>query len=183
MKKTVYQLLYRFLSVCSNRWDSKMLIRYKLIVGSALLFLNNGYAQSKQEQSLQEATPIEQDTIQSGEENPQTFICTMEAMPEFPGGQGELLKYMSKEVAKYPPSDSWKMGRSILSFTIDSLGKISDVKVMRSQVTLEQDSIAVQIIENMPDWSPGKLRGQLQSVKYTIPVTFRDFKKTDSKTQ
>ena len=120
MKKTVYQLLYRFLSVCSNRWDSKMLIRCKLIVGSALLFLNNGYAQTKQEQSSQETTPIEQDTIQSREENSQIFCYVKETMPEFPGGQGELLKYMSKEVAKYPPSDLWGKGRVILSFTIDS---------------------------------------------------------------
>lgn len=172
MKKTVYQLLYRFLSVCSNRWDSKMLIRCKLIVGSALLFLNNGYAQTKQEQSSQETTPIEQDTIQSREENSQIFCYVKETMPEFPGGQGELLKYMSKEVAKYPPSDLWGKGRVILSFTIDSLGKIRNVEVVRS-LTVEQDSIAVQIIKNMPDWSPGKFQGKPANVKYTVPVTFR----------
>lgn len=178
MKKDVYQLLCLILSDCSNWWNKKLLIRCKLIVGSSLLLLNNGYAQSKQEESSNTPFSVQQDTIQSKDDNSQIFCYVRETMPEFPGGQGELLKYMSKEVAKYPPSDSWGNGRVTISFVVDSVGKIRDAEVIRS-LTIEQDSIAIQIIKNMPDWSPRKYYGKPTRVRYTIPVTFKNVRKEE----
>lgn len=176
MKKKAYQLLYHILSTCSNRFNNKLLIRCKLIIGSSLLLLNNGYAQSKQEQSSNASSPLQQDTIQAKDDHSQIFCYVTETMPEFPGGQGELLKYLKEEVSKYAPSDSWNKGRITVSFVVDSVGKICDPEVFRS-LTIEQDSIAIQIIKNMPDWSPGKQRGKPVRVKYTVPITFKNFKK------
>lgn len=176
MKRKAYQLLYHILSTCSNRSNNKLLIRCKLVIGTSLLLLNNGYAQNKQEQSSKESTPIEQDTIQTKDDNSQIFCYVTETMPEFPGGQGELLKYLKEEVSKYPPSDLWGEGRVVLSFVVDSMGKIGNPEIFRS-LTIEQDSIAIQIISNMPDWTPGKQRGKPVRVKYTVPVTFKDIKK------
>ena len=94
-------------------------------------------------------------------------------MPEFPGGQGALLQYLSKSI-KYPviAQENGIQGRVSCSFVVEKDGSVTDVQVLRG-VDPSLDKEAIRVITAMPKWKPGKQRGKPVRVKYTVPVTFR----------
>ena len=94
-------------------------------------------------------------------------------MPEFPGGQGALLKFLATNV-RYPESavKNGIEGRVSCSFVVGKDGAISEAEVIRG-VSPELNEEALRVINSMPVWSPGKQRGKVVNVKYTVPVTFR----------
>ncbi|WP_288205127.1 M56 family metallopeptidase [uncultured Parabacteroides sp.] len=100
-------------------------------------------------------------------------FTVVEVMPEYPGGQGELLKYLAKSV-KYPviAQENGIQGRVTASFIVEKDGSIRDIEVIRG-VDPSLDKEAVRVLSGMPNWIPGKQRGQDVAVKYTVPVTFR----------
>lgn len=97
----------------------------------------------------------------------------VDEMPQFPGGTSELMKFLSRNI-RYPKEaeDKGEQGRVIVTFVIEKDGNISDTKVMKS-VSPQLDAEALRVINAMPAWTPGKRQGELVSVKYTLPVTFR----------
>lgn len=107
------------------------------------------------------------------EEAAQQIFTVVEEMPEFPGGQGELLKYLSKSI-KYPviAQENGIQGRVICAFVVNRDGSIVDAEVLRG-VDPSLDKEALRVINSMPKWKPGKQRGKPVRVKYTVPVTFR----------
>lgn len=96
-----------------------------------------------------------------------------EQMPQFPGGDQELFKFLSQNV-KYPVSaqKSGIQGRVITQFVVDAEGKITDQNVIRS-INRELDQEALRVIRAMPVWIPGIQDGEKVRVKYTLPVNFR----------
>ncbi len=107
------------------------------------------------------------------EEAAQTIFTVVEEMPEFPGGQAELLKYLAKSI-KYPviAQENGVQGRVVCSFVVNRDGSIVDAEVVRG-VDPSLDKEALRVITTMPKWKPGKQRGKPVRVKYTVPVTFR----------
>ena len=97
----------------------------------------------------------------------------VEKMPEFPGGVGELMKFLSMTV-KYPEAaeKAGTQGRVIVSFIVEKDGSVSNAKVQKS-VSEELDAEALRVINAMPKWTPGMQKGKAVRVKYTIPITFR----------
>ena len=113
--------------------------------------------------------PLDHDTTSRHED---IFIDT-EQMPQFPGGETALLKYLQENV-KYPPKaikDSIQ-GRVVVQFVVDSLGYVGEVKVVRS-VSEDLDAEAVRVVKTLPRFSPGRLFGKTVSMWYTLPVTFK----------
>ena len=97
----------------------------------------------------------------------------VEQNPSFPGGDAELMKWLSKNL-KYPASaqDNGIQGRVLVSFVVNKDGSIVDPKVLRS-VDPALDKEAMRVVTAMPKWQPGKQRGKTVRVKFTLPVTFR----------
>jgi protein TonB len=96
----------------------------------------------------------------------------VEQMPQFPGGQVELLNFLSDNV-KYPADAEKKKieGRVIATFVVDKDGSITDAEIVRS-VYPSLDAEALRVINAMPKWVPGKQSGKAVRVKYTVPLTF-----------
>lgn len=107
------------------------------------------------------------------EEAAQQIFTVVEEMPEFPGGNAELLKYLAKSI-KYPviAQENGIQGRVICAFVVNRDGGIVDAEVLRG-VDPSLDKEALRVIMAMPKWKPGKQRGKPVRVKYTVPVTFR----------
>ena len=107
-------------------------------------------------------------------------VC--EQMPEFPGGMGECMKFLSKNI-RYP-EEAMKndvQGRVIIQFVVKKDGSISNPTVARSVDPL-LDEEALRVINAMPKWKPGMHEGKAVNVKYTIPVMFKlSGDNTDSK--
>lgn len=97
----------------------------------------------------------------------------VEQMPSFPGGDAELMKYLSSHI-KYPvvAEENGIQGRVIATFVVERDGSISDVKVFKS-VDPSLDKEAIRVLKSMPKWIPGRQNGSAVRVKYTVPVTFR----------
>lgn len=114
--------------------------------------------------------PLPTPTVQ--DENEEIFMV-VEHMPEYPGGMGELMKFLQKNL-KYPTQaqkDSIQ-GRVIVQFVIDKTGKVINPVIKRS-VSPELDAEAIRVVNAMPLWTPGRQKGKAVSVKFTIPVQFR----------
>ncbi len=117
------------------------------------------------------AAPIEAPVEEEEDDVPFTRV---ESMPEFPGGQQALLKYLAENI-KYPviAQENGIQGRVICQFVVNRDGSIVDVEVVRTGGDASLDKEAIRVIKAMPKWKPGQQRGKAVRVKYTLPVTFR----------
>ena len=99
-----------------------------------------------------------------------------ETMPQFPGGQGVMMKYLAANI-KYPASavKAKKQGRVIVAFVIQKDGSVTNARIVRS-VDPELDAEALRIVKAMPNWTPGTQDGKPVNVNYTIPVVFSLYK-------
>ena len=97
----------------------------------------------------------------------------VEEQPMFPGGMQELMKFMQTNI-RYPKEAQERgiQGRVIVQFVVNKDGSISEECVVRS-VDSQLDAEAIRIIRSMPNWTPGKQRGEPVRVRFTLPVTFR----------
>ena len=97
----------------------------------------------------------------------------VEQMPQFPGGEAELMKYISNNI-KYPTMamENNIQGRVVVQFVVTKSGKIGEVKVVRSKDP-DLDKEAVRVVKSLPNFIPGKMNGQAVNVWYTLPITFK----------
>lgn len=105
---------------------------------------------------------------------PELPVLAPDSMPEFPGGVSAMMTYLMDNV-KYPADakKDKKEGRVACSFVITKEGKVTDVHVVKSSGTESLDNEALRVVNNMPDWKPGKENGEPVNVHYTIPVVFK----------
>ena len=115
-------------------------------------------------------TPVE--VVEEEPEEEQIFQV-VEDMPEFPGGQIELMKFLQKNI-KYPTisQENGVQGRVIVQFVVNRDGSIVDTQVMRG-VDPYLDKEALRVVSTMPKWKPGKQRGKPVRTRFTLPVQFR----------
>ena len=97
----------------------------------------------------------------------------VEQMPEFPGGQTELINFLVKSV-KYPQQamESAIQGKVFVSFVIGKKGSVLNAKIARGVDPL-LDAEALRVVESMPKWIPGKEKGKDVAVQFTLPISFR----------
>ena len=102
----------------------------------------------------------------------QSVYDEVEVMPEFPGGMQAMIEYLNTNI-KYP-KDAIKQevgGRVMVMFVVETDGSLSNVRVAR-KVFPSLDAEAVRVVKTMPKWKPGKEKGKVVRVNYTLPVVF-----------
>ena len=126
--------------------------------------------QQKAEQAAEEKVKTKPQTDTTKKKK--TWDCMPETMPQFPGGQGVLMKYLAANI-KYPASavKAKKQGRVIVTFIVQKDGSITHAKIARS-INPELDAEALRVVKGMPKWTPGTQLGKPVSVKYVLPVKF-----------
>lgn len=97
----------------------------------------------------------------------------VEKKPQFPGGEAELLRYISENL-RYPEvaKNEKNQGRVVVQFVVKSDGSVGDVKIIR-KVSDALDAEAARVIKSLPTFTPGEIGGKPVSVWYTLPVTFK----------
>ena len=100
-------------------------------------------------------------------------FTSAETMPQFPGGESALLKYISDHI-KYPTiaMENNVQGRVVVQFVVKRDGSIGDVKVVREKDP-DLDKEAVRIVKTLPTFIPGRMNGQAVNVWYTLPINFK----------
>ena len=117
----------------------------------------------KEEVIVEEKAPVEENKV----------FESVEQMPQFPGGDGELLKYISTHI-KYPTmaAENNIQGRVVVQFVVTKTGSIGEVRVLRPRDP-DLDKEAVRVVKTLPNFIPGKMNGQPVNVWYTLPVMFK----------
>ena len=98
---------------------------------------------------------------------------SVEQMPQFPGGEVALMKFLQSHI-NYPPmaAENNVQGRVVVQFVVDKTGRVGEVIIARS-VDKDLDKEAVRVCKSLPKFTPGRQNGQPVSVWYTLPVTFK----------
>lgn len=143
----------------------------KLAKSSALVIIalaaicTNGYAQNNNDLSAgdsQNSTTLTKENVGAGI-----------TMPEFPGGDVGLSKYLAENV-KFPENakkDSLSK-KVFVQFVINQEGDVENVKVVRG-VDKAFDKEAIRVVESMPKWEPAKQFGKPIKFTHTIGVGFK----------
>lgn len=100
-------------------------------------------------------------------------FVVVEEMPKFNNRGPEAAREYIAQNLKYPKAakDKGIQGNVYINFVVESNGKVSNVKVVKS-VDPMLDAEATKVIEGMPAWTPGKQRGKNVDVQFTLPVVF-----------
>ena len=96
-----------------------------------------------------------------------------EEMPQFPGGQMGLIQYLANNT-RYP-EDAKKtgaQGRVVVSFIVEKDGSISNARVTKPTYSSFDDE-ALRVVSAMPKWTPGKVNGKPERIKYSVPISFK----------
>ena len=107
------------------------------------------------------------------EEKKEQVFRHVEQMPEFPGGQAALMKYINDNI-RYPVMaiENGVQGRVTVQFVVTKDGSVGNVTVVRG-VDRNLDEEAIRVCKTLPKFIPGKQNGQPVNVWFTLPVTFR----------
>lgn len=123
--------------------------------------------------TLKEEVVVEKKVEAPKETKKEEIFRSVEQMPQFPGGEAALMKYLSSHI-QYPAmaAENNIQGRVVVQFVVDKTGKVGEVKVVRS-VDKDLDKEAVRVCKSLPKFTPGRQNGQAVSVWYTLPVSFK----------
>lgn len=96
----------------------------------------------------------------------------VESLPEFPGGMGAFVKWLTDNL-RYPSSarKSKTESRVVISFVVNRDGTVSDLSAAAGADTRFVDE-ALRVFGMMPQWKPGKDRGEVCRTMMVVPVVF-----------
>ncbi len=116
--------------------------------------------------------PVAGPAVVEPEETDEIFTI-VEEPTEFPGGIGELMKWLGKNI-NYPEIalSNNIQGRVMVKFVVERDGSASNVEVLRG-VDPALDKEAVRVVKMMPKWKPGKQRGKPVRQSFVLPVQFK----------
>ena len=118
---------------------------------------------------------IAQDNFYSAPMMEQPFdsiFTSVEQMPQYVGGEAEMMKFIDTHI-KYPPIKDELLATkrdSVLTarFVVDKTGKIRDIRILAGANHTNYAKSFVTVIEQMPNWIPGKQNNKLVDVYYII---------------
>ncbi len=106
-------------------------------------------------------------------ESDEEIFFIVEEMPEFPGGEQALRKYIANTV-KYPEKAQEEkiQGKVYVTFVVSKDGSVANAKIARG-VDPSLDAEALRVINGLPKWKPAKQRGEFVNVSFTVPINFK----------
>lgn len=99
----------------------------------------------------------------------------VETMPEYPGGETALQTFVENNI-NYPQQalDQAAEGTVRVSFIVDEKGNVVKPLVItgaNSNTALDQE--ALRVVQQMPKWKPGMVKGKTVKTRLSLPITFQ----------
>lgn len=96
-----------------------------------------------------------------------------ETMPQFPGGDAALYEWLAQNIV-YPKEAVEKklQGTVTLRFIVKKTGEVGDVQILRGVNEL-LDQEALRVVKALPNFIPGKQKGEPVAVWFNLPVRFK----------
>ena len=117
--------------------------------------------------------PNEAYTVIMAPKSSNIIYSSAEEMPSYPGGMKAFQNYLKRNL-KYPPQakrDSIE-GVVVIQFVVERNGRITSPTIVRS-LEASMDTVALNVIREMPRWTPAKDHGITVRYKYSMPVQFK----------
>lgn len=121
--------------------------------------------------SAEEAPAGQQPTPSASEDD--TPFLIVDEMPLFQGKDLNTFRSWLQSQIRYP-AEALKRGiegRVVLSFIVERDGSVSTIELLQSPDRILSEE-ARRAVAASPKWSPGRQRGHLVRVRYTLPVDF-----------
>jgi len=111
--------------------------------------------------------------IKNSKQEPGKVYSIVDEMPEFPGGETSLRKYIDNSI-RYPEiaRENGIEGKVYVTFVVGRDGYVKDAKIQRG-VDPSLDKEALRVISSLPIWKPGKFDGKPVNTYFTVPVNFK----------
>jgi protein TonB len=148
------------------------MIRSVLLIICLCSFSQTEFAQGSG--TAKSSNPSQQDTGKPSGDNQPVVVDPLEVMPEFPGGEQALFKYI-KQNLRWPAqySDSTFSGRVVVRFIITKSGKIDKPEILKGIPGREEFSKEViRLVTSMPNWKPGLFNGKAVDSYHVLPINF-----------
>lgn len=99
-------------------------------------------------------------------------LHAVEELPEFPGGSGAFMKWITANV-KYPTTarNRKQTGRVVVSFLVTAEGDVEELKLEKFTNSTFADAV-MKAMKNMPKWKPGKQKGKPCTTMVAVPINF-----------
>lgn len=101
------------------------------------------------------------------------YVLAPEVMPAFEGGMEGMMKFIQKKM-RYPrrAQENNEEGTVYVSFIINSMGKVTDVEIIKG-FNKDCDQEAARVISMMDKWKPGLQNKMPVAVKMVLPIKFK----------
>ncbi|MFQ3579472.1 MAG: TonB family protein, partial [Bacteroidales bacterium] len=104
--------------------------------------------------------------------NKDSIYFVVDELPLFPGGEKGFRVYLSNTI-KYPDEavKNKIQGTVIAQFVVNEMGRPVNFEIVQGSHNL-LDEAALDVLKKMPQWQPGKIKGQNVKVCIRVPFYF-----------
>jgi protein TonB len=95
----------------------------------------------------------------------------VEVMPSYPGGMDTLRKFLVRNLENPRDMEEGEVANVKVKFVVGSNGELQSFVTVQDGGN-EFNREVMRVLKKMPNWVPGKSKGQNVSVFYTIPIKF-----------
>lgn len=92
-------------------------------------------------------------------------------MPSYPGGMNALRKFLVRNLENPRDMKVGEVANVKVKFVVGSNGELQSFVTVQDGGN-EFNREVMRVLKKMPNWVPGKSKGQNVSVFYTIPIKF-----------
>ena len=102
------------------------------------------------------------------------YYKNVEILPAFPGGQKALDKFIADHI-EYPSAaiGNGIEGTVVVNFAVDENGLIYTPQVESPRLGYGLEIAAMKVVNSMPQWTPGRIRGKNVKTHYSLPIHFQ----------
>ncbi|MCW3090442.1 MAG: energy transducer TonB [Ferruginibacter sp.] len=118
--------------------------------------------------------PAKQPITTTMEMDKEGFYKNTEILPAYPGGEKALERFFEKNIV-YPDdaTENNAEGTVNLTFAVDENGKVYNPVVTSNPVGYGIEAEAIRVFKQMPNWTPGRIKGKNVKTRYTLPIRFQ----------
>jgi len=111
--------------------------------------------------------------INTGENDSAQIFVVVEQMPEFPGGQEAMYRFIGQNTI-YPPAaqKAGIEGKVFVQFIVNEDGSVSNPEVKKSAHPL-LDAEAIRVVNLFPRFKNGTQQGRAVKVYFVLPFVFK----------
>lgn len=108
--------------------------------------------------------------------NGQPVYTIVDQMPEYPGGQEALMKFLAKNT-KYPALKGNENfdSKVYVTFIVDTNGEVVNECVINIYSRIKLNALELEVLrvaKLLPLWKPGRQNGKKVPVRYVLPTLF-----------